>query len=194
VDTLSTFLTGCDSIVTTNLTVLPPINTNVTAMYPTCGCPGKLIADDTGATSYQWINCNTGNIISGQTNQEFYILSTGDYAVIITEGSCIDTSACTYGIATGINKLSEEVTALSAFPNPASDHLTLSFNITKGTTLSYYLTNVFGQVFTGSQISSFNSGENTITINLQNIPDGFYFVKISNGKQEITERFVKSSR
>lgn len=45
--------------------------------------------------SYAWIDCDNNNIlIPGETGQSFTATETGNYAVIITDGSCIDTSDC----------------------------------------------------------------------------------------------------
>ncbi|MBL1145688.1 MAG: T9SS type A sorting domain-containing protein [Bacteroidetes bacterium] len=44
--------------------------------------------------NFQWFNCNTNSIISGEVNQVFIPTDTGKYAVIINQGNCIDTSAC----------------------------------------------------------------------------------------------------
>lgn len=50
---------------------------------------------DPSISTYQWINCTDGSFIAGETGQSFSPSITGDYAVIITQGSCVDTSACT---------------------------------------------------------------------------------------------------
>jgi hypothetical protein len=78
---------GCDSLVTLSLAVAS-VNTEVVQEEQ------KFTAKAIGA-SYQWINCSTENEpVTGETGQTFTISVDGDYAVIITENSCIDTSAC----------------------------------------------------------------------------------------------------
>ena len=44
--------------------------------------------------SYQWIDCSTNLPISGETNQSFLPIIGGSYAVIISDGVCLDTSLC----------------------------------------------------------------------------------------------------
>ncbi len=51
-----------------------------------------ITANQTGAT-YQWIDCNDTTLIPGATNAS-YAAANGNYAVIITLGSCSDTSDC----------------------------------------------------------------------------------------------------
>jgi M6 family metalloprotease-like protein len=74
------------SSVTVN--VLPTIDLTITNTSPT------LTSNQSGAT-YQWLDCDNGNaIIPSATNQVYSATLNGNYAVEITVGSCIDTSAC----------------------------------------------------------------------------------------------------
>jgi hypothetical protein len=78
---------GCDSVVTTMLTVDPAIN------VATSVNGGTISAAASGAT-YQWINCDSSSIVQGATNQDFSPAQDGNYAVIVTVGNCSDTSSC----------------------------------------------------------------------------------------------------
>jgi uncharacterized delta-60 repeat protein len=76
IDTLANAnATGCDSIVTTTLTINDtPVNT-VTISSNT------ITADQNGAT-YKWLDCNNGNaLISGATAQSYTVSASGNYAV-----------------------------------------------------------------------------------------------------------------
>lgn len=61
--------------------------------------------------NYQWINCDTGIPIPGETNETFTATSSGNFAVIISDGPCSDTSSC-YNIT---------VVDIESFPNPNSE-------------------------------------------------------------------------
>jgi uncharacterized delta-60 repeat protein len=53
-----------------------------------------LTATATGLT-YQWVDCDNAYAdVPGETSQSFSPSASGNYAVIITDGSCVDTSAC----------------------------------------------------------------------------------------------------
>ncbi|MFT5860244.1 MAG: hypothetical protein ACI865_002352 [Flavobacteriaceae bacterium] len=60
----------------------------------------SLIGTDTlsanaGLETYQWIDCTNGNqAIIGETGMIYVPTITGSYAVIVSLGACIDTSAC----------------------------------------------------------------------------------------------------
>ncbi|MBN4072476.1 right-handed parallel beta-helix repeat-containing protein, partial [Crocinitomix catalasitica] len=76
---------GCDSVMTIDVT----INT-VDAGVTQSGF--DLTADATGA-AYQWMDCKDSSLISGETNQMYTPGIDGDYACIVTENGCTDTSA-----------------------------------------------------------------------------------------------------
>ena len=102
---------GCDSVITVNLTITS-INTGVTLTFTT------LIADQVGAT-YQWLDCANFTEIAGETNSFFSPVVDGLYAVEITLGGCVDTSACTL---VELSSLEENAfgQALRLSPNPTS--------------------------------------------------------------------------
>jgi hypothetical protein len=118
VDTLIT-TSGCDSITTINLTVNLFPNNTVTQSNDT------LTINQTGA-SYQWLDCdNNFAAIPNDTNQIFVASANGNYAVLVTQNGCVDTSACYSIIITGLanTPLNETVTL---YPNPANSSITVS--------------------------------------------------------------------
>lgn len=77
---------------------------------------------------YQWVDCNNGySYVIGGVFQSFTPEETGDYAVILREGECVDTSACVHievEIDTVPNGISlNENFAVNVFPNPFTDLL-----------------------------------------------------------------------
>ncbi len=81
-------INDCDSIVTLNLTV-NQLNTELTSTNY-----GNLACIDTNALSYSWMNCNSGFIVSGVNTYAFSPMDDQDYAVIVSDGICADTSNC----------------------------------------------------------------------------------------------------
>ena len=80
---------------------------------------GTTISADDSNLTYQWIDCATGQAISGETNQSYTPTVTGNYAVQVENGNCTDTSACILVDFTGIDALDNN--AINIYPNPIND-------------------------------------------------------------------------
>ena len=151
---------GCDSIVTTNLTVNTIIDITVLVN-------GNTITANATGSSYQWVDCNNAKaIITGQTNQS-YTASDGSYAVIITENTCSDTSACTTIASTDIVQVIS-TNALTLFPNPNTGAFTIKTNV-EGT---YTIINELGQTINRIYLNSTNNYLHTI----DNLDNGIYYI------------------
>ena len=105
---------GCDSIITTQLSVVS-IDTSITNL--------GVLTVNVQIPAVQWVNCNGYVPIPGQTGYSFYPLSTGYYAAILTIGGCTDTSGCHYVQTLGLNDPNEAAFVLS--PNPVTDLLSV---------------------------------------------------------------------
>ena len=110
---------GCDSIMTIMVNITT-IDTGITDTMPT------LYSDASGAgVAYQWYNCDLDENISGATDAAFTPMETGNYAVIVTDGSCSDTSACIFVLVEGISE-NDFGTALKLYPNPTNGIVTIN--------------------------------------------------------------------
>lgn len=79
----------------------------------------SLIANLSGAT-YQWYDCSSGFIaLSGETNREFVHPGSGEYAVVISSGACIDTSDCIDVLSFSIDEPS--LNLFTVYPNPSDE-------------------------------------------------------------------------
>jgi len=168
-------MAGCDSLLTINLT----INT-VDATANQSGL--TLSANNAGATSYQWLDCdNAYAIISGATNQNYTVSSNGDYAVSVTDNGCTDTSACI-----SISDVGLEIyhgVSILIYPNPTENFVTVSVNSNE--ILQIELMDASGRVIQNTWL---NNGLNQL--DLSAFSAGSYFINIRNSEGEI----VKSER
>lgn len=110
---------GCDSILTINLTIIT-VDTSLTVNSTT------LTANAVNA-SYQWINCISGNI-PGATSQNFTAITNGNYAVIVTQNGCTDTSQCISLTSVALTELSY-FHKITYYPNPVHDRLQIEWGI-----------------------------------------------------------------
>jgi len=128
---------GCDSVITIQLTV-DTVNVDVMDSIHT------LTSGASGAT-YQWLNCDSNYIaIPGETNQSFTATQNGNYAVLVTENGCSDTSACytIFSIAITENHFQNEI---SISPNPTSGKCFVELG-QDYKNLTVRIVNIFGQI------------------------------------------------
>jgi hypothetical protein len=112
---------GCDSLVRLFLE-LTTIDTQVVIL------PGgvELHSADTSAR-YQWLDCTNGyGILVGDTLASFKALQNGLYAVQLTKGHCVDTSACVAISSVGLR--AEEGGQIQVYPNPSAGRFKIQIN------------------------------------------------------------------
>lgn len=183
-DTLTTS-NGCDSIVTTNLTVANSIDVSTAISGIT------LSANNTTATAYQWLDCVNGySPISGANSSTFLPLVNGNYAVEITEGSCTDTSVCLIVNSVG---LSEEIafskiafSKIAFYPNPSSGSYKVKLPNTINS-VKIELSDITGKLLIKDLIIQYDGQE----LNLSSYPDGVYMVKLYFEGASKTVRLIK---
>lgn len=164
---------GCPQITTLNLTI-NDIDASTTLSGVT------LTANATGA-DYQWINCNNNTPVPNQTSQTFTPTASGNYAVIVSENGCDETSDCVSVIVSGVDEIVNST--IDIYPNPSSDAVTItsSSNIEK-----IELMNTLGQVvqvFESLHINKYSFQLPT--------ESGTYFVKIYTEKGTVNRRVVR---
>jgi predicted extracellular nuclease len=169
---------GCDSTLTINLTITT-VDVSTTLSGET------LTAGATGAT-YQWIDCDNGNAaIAGETAQTFTATADGNYAVIVTENNCTDTSACTFVDVASLPEfgLNNEVVVV---PNPTSGFVTINFGSTFNN-VSVRVLDALGREIEHSTFTSTDFVEMTI-----NGEAGQYFVEVNvDGVRAAVKRVIK---
>jgi trimeric autotransporter adhesin len=169
-DTL-TALGGCDSIVTTNLTVKAPVNIATTLS-------GTTITAIAAPATYQWINCTGNTTIATATSQSYIATANGNYAVIVTQNACTDTSACVSITSIGLEKVIATANTISIQPNPNNGEFVIRASKNMN---SIKITDVFGKVIQVLQPSGLE-----IAIDIQGQAKGMYFVNVmTDGKQQI---------
>jgi len=109
---------GCsnmDTVIVTTTQITAPISVSGTVLVTALN-PGGTI---------QWYNCDSQQIIAGETNFTYTPTTTGNYAVIVTNAQlCSDTSNCILIDFTGIQENS--TSAFSVFPNPTKSTITVN--------------------------------------------------------------------
>jgi hypothetical protein len=154
-----------DSVVITNVNVISP-DTSIVIIADT------LHAVNSNA-SYQWVDCsNNFTLIPGATSQNFNPLISGNYAVIINQNGCIDTSSCYFISLTSIYP-DENKNELKLFPNPIKQAEKLNLlNAEKILWIEIY-------DLTGKLIKTINNAQHSNSMQIDiNLPySNFYIIK-----------------
>lgn len=167
---------GCDSVITEMVVVDAQIDLTITASAAT------LTSNEAGAT-YQWLDCTNGNMpIASQTAQMYTATATGSYAVVVTVGSCSDTSACQSVTVLGVNELNAVLADL--YPNPTNGNVKVLLNETG--TVKYAVMTIDGKVvFEGE------SAVNNFNLDLSGQAKGVYMLNIEQNSLKGTYRLIK---
>jgi hypothetical protein len=166
---------GCDSVVTLDLTINSFIITASLLNDLT------ITADQTG-DSYQWIDCSNGNqSIQGDTSQLFTATLNGDYAVVVTNGNCSDTSNCITIDNVAIDDI-RKLEELIIYPNPSYDGIFYIDNHESIIDLVVY--DALGRVV------KVNYQEANGQINCMTLAPGKYTVKLVTNVQELIRELI----
>lgn len=175
----STFIAsnGCDSLVTTVVSVAT-VDTGLTQ-------DGNTLTASASGSTFQWINCNGNQPIAGATNAAFTPAATGNYAVIVNNGFCQDTSACFNVIISSIDDLIAEA-ALTIAPNPVGNTLQL---VVSGLTEPAHLTirDINGLEMIPQMIIS----TPTTGIDVTALAPGCYFLTLQSKEMVAVRKFFK---
>ena len=156
--------------------VITEVNTNVTVTDFTI-----LTAEATDAT-YQWINCYDNEIIEDATSQTYFPDENSEFAVIVTQNGCTDTSECIYVQIESV--LTSTYADFKVVPNPATDNIQFQFDAGINP-LSIVTFDIQGNVI---QVP-FN---NNYQANLLTLAPGLYFSKINLANESFIIKWVKN--
>jgi hypothetical protein len=165
---------GCDSIITANIHIdhVDPgviIDRNV------------LVSLDRDA-AYQWIDCDNGNTpVPGETYLAFTPDHSGRYAVIITQGACVDTSLAYSVIITGNGEVNNG--NIQMYPNPTNGKVTIDLGKEYGEATITIL-NSTGIVIQERQMR--NARKQEIILN----EEGIYLVKVSVRDEQVILKVI----
>lgn len=166
---------GCDSVITLNLT----INTVDSSVV----INGNVLTASLTGVMYQWINCGNANaIIPNETNQSFTALTSGTYAVIITQNGCSDTSACFTFTSVGMaeNAFGSQI---KIYPSPGKGILIIEGDFQEQINIT--LTDVSGK----QVLSKIEDGlTRKYELNTESLSNGMYLLKIQGANQQVKRK------
>jgi hypothetical protein len=168
---------GCDSIVTLDLTI-NSIDNTVTDN-------GDLsLTANASSASFQWLDCNNGFApISNATSQTYTTAVNGSFAVEVSANGCRDTSDCfTIDYVSLANSKIENI--VSIYPNPSDGKLFIDFG-KFDVNVQLTITDVNGRIVYTKK----HQGSQVAALDLA-LPSGVYLLNLTSHAFNKTVRFV----
>ena len=96
----------------------------ITPIDASTSLSGTTITANLFGVNYTWLDCeNNYSVIPGQNTQTFSAFENGNYAVIVNDGSCLDTSECV--IVNTVFIFENNLHEVSVYPNPTNSIITI---------------------------------------------------------------------
>jgi hypothetical protein len=168
-------INGCDSIVRLNLLNYPEVNTHVEIEE------NILVATGEGIT-FVWLDCDKGFETISEAGPVFEAEITGNYAVEVFDGVCIDTSDCFMVMVVSTEEMNHS--NLSVYPNPTTGQIFVKNNaeIRRIEVLSA----------DGKAIFHKNTGSvHEEKLDLRELLNGVYFLRVYDSHRVETVKLVK---
>ncbi|NNC82625.1 MAG: T9SS type A sorting domain-containing protein, partial [Flavobacteriales bacterium] len=137
------------------------------------------------ADAYLWLDCEQEYLpLENEDNSFLHAPYDGSFAVMITEGACVDTTECATVIASGLNDL--HGTQVDIFPNPVKDRLTIR-NLPHGE-MEWTILDISGRGVLNKQIQVF---DRMTVVDTSDLPPGVYIIVILQDGIRHRSTFIK---
>ena len=148
---------------------------------------GMAISSNENGAIYQWIDCGNGNsAIGGEASQSYTPVVNGDYAVVVTNNGCVDTSACYNYLLTEVNNANVRNERINIYPNPSSGNILIDLrgNSIKNSSIEIiYLL--------GKTVYQEKDAQKLTSIDLSGFSRGVYFLNFKNEEGSTVYKIVK---
>ena len=173
---------GCDSVVTLNLTI--------ELIDATVSLYGLTIYAIPGYDSYQWYECTANGLkaINNEVNDSILITINGDYAVIINNNNCSDTSNCL--TVNNIGFIDDTQQSFSVYPNPTLGKVKIE-RTNSASSISIYELLIFDSHGRMIQKSLVDFHERFIEIDLEEYQAGVYQLTLMNKYEVLHEKVTR---
>jgi len=177
---------GCSSNFVQNIVVNPNPNITVISSIPGEACKDDMITfSANGASTYQWVSSVSSIVYQGQAINVVTPAS-AVYTVMGTNANgCVGKNTISQNISdcTGLSKYSAQ-SGISVYPNPTSGVFTIETNSAFVKTIE--VTDIAGRV-----IAAQNTTDTTVSININGLAAGIYYVKVKSTVASDVVKVVK---
>ena len=95
-----------------------------------------------------------------------------------------------WALSTGISSYKASAVKLSAYPNPVTDHFTLSFELEKASNVSIDIFDITGKLMRSINAGTYDEGENSMTIQRDGLNSGMYLLKLNGGTNSSHKKII----
>ena len=147
-------------------------NITVTVIDVSTSLNGFTISASASGDDYQWIDCDNSNApLNDETNREFTAAANGNYAVIVSQSGCSDTSACVPIMSIGVNDMVSDNKIL-VYPCPANEWVIVKVNRSYVGS-AYTITDELGRIVLAGKLTN-----ETIKIEINELAAGAYVLRV----------------
>lgn len=139
------------------------------------------VAESGEGVTYEWANCLTGSTVSGATSQTFIPTDNESYYAIVTVNGCSTTSLC--GRVAVLTVDQNKVLSFDLYPNPADEQITVKGLNSKAVVSILDLN--------GRVLLNTNADSKAPVINIKNLKEGVYYIKITSDQINEVRKFIK---
>jgi len=93
-------------------------------------------------------------------------------------------------LISNVSELPSIVKGMNLYPNPASESANLTFNLSENADVNVSLINALGQTVYVSESNNFATGQNIITLPINNLSKGIYFVNVNVNGERATRKLI----
>jgi hypothetical protein len=146
---------------------------------------GTQLTTAAGLASYQWLLNNT--VINGASGNSYVPAASGAYRVrVTTAAGCADTSNVFNFVLTSVSSGLFEGKIVRMYPNPIGLVAIIDLGQTPLKPVQVQLLTAEGKVVEGWNIRDHRS-----ELNVGDLPEGAYWFRVSNGKNQVVLPVVK---
>lgn len=145
---------------------------------------GNQLAAVLAGATYQWVDCDDNfSPIANATDQTFVPSTTGNYALVVTQNACSDTSSCYNVMTVGIEDATAKEIVLLLYPNPSNGEFRMISNVESPMEVNVF--NMMGQtIYTSSNV------KNNSVIDLQGVENGLYSIRFHNDELNVLRQVI----
>lgn len=91
---------------------------------------------------------------------------------------------------TGIGETNTTVSSMEAFPNPATENIQITYELTKNSDVTVQIVNTLGQTVRENALGEVTTGMHTTSVSVADLEAGVYFVQLTTAEGIVSRQIV----